>query len=332
MRRRYLANVMVVGLAVLWAAACVADTPAAKTLPPELAALYAYDKTAPLNLTTSEPKEAAKTVEERIESDSPKGGRVAGLLIRPKDVAKPWVILVLHGYGGSKNDARLFAMFLADKGYAVLGLDAALHGDRKVPGKDMFADPASTRDAMIQTVVDYRRAMDYLATRKDVRSEAFGLVGVSMGAIQGTIVSAVDQRVASPLLVVGGGDWSKFAASSTRPEAAAMRTMLQNPAVLAEAAKMDPLTFAPYISPRPAWFANGRQDNIIPVEAATALQEAAGEPKHIIWYDGGHLPPLPIIVQTMNQWLSQALQPALVKASAVQGAAGGAQQDACEGK
>ena len=331
MRRRYLAIALAIGLTALWAAVCMADVPAAKTLPPELAALYAYDNTAALNVTVSDTKDSAKTVEERIEFDSTKGGRVTGLFIRPKAVAKPGVILALHGLGMNKDFARPLAAFLADKGYAVLGLDAALHGDRKVPGKEMFGDIDSTSAAMVQTIVDYRRAMDYLAMRKDVRSEAFGLIGVSMGAIQGTIVAAVDQRVASSLLVVGGGDWSKFAAGSTRPEAAAMKALLQNPAVAAEAAKFDPMTFAPFLSPRPAWFVNGRQDTVIPVEAAKALQEAAGEPKRIIWYDGDHIPPIPVALQAMNEWAAQALQPALDKAAAVQGAAGGASQD-CEGK
>jgi fermentation-respiration switch protein FrsA (DUF1100 family) len=243
------------------------------------------------------------------------------------------VILTLHGLGADKSFGRFFAALAGDGGYAVLSLDAALHGDRKIPGKSMFTgDLATTRDAMIQTVIDYRRAMDYLATRKDVHGEAFGLCGASMGAIQGTILAGVDQRIASSMLIVGGGDWKKIAAASDRPEVEGMKALLEDPVAAAEAATFDPLTFVPYISPRPAWFMNGRQDTTIPVAAAKALQDAAGEPKHIVWYDGGHIPPIGVAVQTMGDWLSQALQPALDKAAATGAARGGAAQDACEGK
>jgi dienelactone hydrolase len=312
---------VVVMVALVFAGAgCLADGPQAKPLPPDLKALFEYDRQMPLNVVTSPPKEAAKSVEERIEFDSPLGGRVAGLLIRPSNVQRPAVILALHGLGGDKSFARLVALLLVERGYAVLGLDAALHGDRKAPGKSMFGpDLPATRQAMIQTVVDYRRAMDYLATRQDVRGDAFGLCGASMGAILGTIVAAVEQRVAAALLVVGGGDWAKIAASSQHPVAAAVRELLKQPGIVTEIGKIDPATYAPYISPRPAWFMNGRQDEIIPAEAAKALQDAAGEPKRIIWYDGGHIPPTPIMVKTMNEWLDQALAPAL-KSPAAEGA------------
>lgn len=310
MRRTY--PWFAIAAAVALAAACSAAL--AAELPADLAALYAYDKAAPLNVTVSDTKPSAKTTEERIEFDSPKGGRVAGLFIRPNSGPKPWVILALHGLGGDKSFARPVAALVASKGYAVLGLDAALHGDRKIPGEEMFGpDMKVTRDAMIQTVIDYRRAMDYLETLPDVHHEAFGLCGASMGAMQGTIVAAVDPRVAATLLVVGGGGWQKIIATSTHPAVKVLKQLLKDPAVAAEADKIDPLAYVPYISPRPVWFLNGREDTIIPPAAAKALQDAAGEPKHIVWYDGGHMPPIPVVMKTMSEWLTQSLRPALDK-------------------
>ena len=42
-------------------------------------------------------------------------------------------------------------------------------------------------------------------------------------------------------------------------------------------------------APRPLLFVNGERDATVPVAAAKKLHEAAGEPKEIHWFDGGHL-------------------------------------------
>ena len=66
---------------------------------------------------------------------------------------------------------------------------------------------------------------------------------------------------------------------------------------------IDPVNFAGHISPRPVLMVNGTEDMIIPKACAEALHQAAGEPKKIIWYDGGHLGVPPDVVQTIVQWL-----------------------------
>ncbi len=75
--------------------------------------------------------------------------------------------------------------------------------------------------------------------------------------------------------------------------------------------QLDPVTYAPYISPRPVWMINGRQDFIVPPAAAQALQDAARDPKKVLWYDGGHMPPIPLLVQFLTEWFDQALDPAV---------------------
>lgn len=293
-------------------AATVQPTDVVSELPADLKALFFYDAAMPLNAVSVQTAETAQAIEERIEFDSPGGGRVAGLLIRPKGVERPPVILFLHGLGGSKGDTRLAAPLAVQHGYAVLGLDAALHGDRSAQGEGMFSpDLMRIKLAFIQTVVDYRRALDYLATRQDVRADKVGLVGASMGAIMGTILTAVEPRVATALLLVGGGDWKKFVQASQHPAAAALLPILQIPEVARELAALDPVTYAPYISPRPVWLVNGRQDEIVPALAADALHQACREPKKVVWYDGGHLPPLPVLLQVVPQWMNEVLAPAL---------------------
>jgi dienelactone hydrolase len=307
-RAQYKAGPATWAQGALWAAALLAACPRLYCDTWESRrALFSYDPAQPLNAATTQTLTGQLNLEERIEFDSPHGGRVAGLLLRPRDVERPAVILFLHGLGGSKNDARLAAAFLGLEHLAVLGLDAALHGDRKQPGQAIFAgDLHTTRQAFIQTVVDYRRALDYLATREDVDGQRVGLIGVSMGALMGAVLAAVEPRIASVLLIVGGGDWAAIAATSTHPAALAVRQALTRPEVKALLDDLDPVHYVAHISPRPVWMLNGRQDPIIPAAAAEALFAAAEEPKRIIWYDGGHLPPPGEIGAVLSAWLAEA--------------------------
>jgi dienelactone hydrolase len=292
---------------VMAAAATCADG-----LPAELRAAVDYDRQAPINATCGAPTHAWNCTWQRVEFDSPRGGRVTGLLIKPKGVARPAVVLSLHGAGQSKSFTWVAAGPLIERGYAVLGLDAALHGDRKGSETAKFrTDLMVTQKVVLQTVVDYRRAMDYLATRKDVGGTAFGVMGLSMGAVQGAILAAADDRVAAALLVSGGGDLETYMAHSSRPGSREALEALAAPGMKAEAAKMDPVNYVAYIRPRVVWFLNGRRDTVCPPEAAQALHAAARDPKRVIWYDGGHLPPSDVAKRVVDEWIDQALRPSI---------------------
>ncbi len=284
-------------------------TPADADLWQARRALFEYDRTQPLNATTGAWAEGARLVQERIEFDSPRGGRVAGVLVFPQNPQKPPpVVLFLHGLGGSKQDAAMAGTVLAASGWATLGLDAAGHGDRKQPEERFFGPEAGAAQTnVVQTVVDYRRAMDYLETREDVDASRIALVGASMGAMVGTIVTAVDDRVEAALLIVGGGGWATLVAESEHPVAAVLRQRLAQNAGARGLEDVDPVNYVGHISPRPVWMINGRQDRIVPPASAELLHEAAREPKRVVWYDGGHIPNLPALVQTFSEWMEQVL-------------------------
>lgn len=269
-------------------------------------AQFDYDKSQALNATSELVAEGGRIVEERIEFDSPLGGRVAGAMVRPREGGKPRVLLLLHGFGGSKQDAMMVGVVLAGKGWATLGLDAAGHGDRKMP-KEAFLDPdtGAAQKAMIQTVVDYRRALDYLETREDLDSQGVGLIGASMGAMMGTLLAAVDDRISAALLIVGGGAWEKMVEASDHPVAVRFRERLADPVFAEELSNIDPVNYVAHIAPRPVWMLNGRQDQIVPPACAEALHAAACEPKRVVWYDGGHIPDISLAIRVLNEWIDQ---------------------------
>ena len=51
----------------------------------------------------------------------------------------------------------------------------------------------------------------------------------------------------------------------------------------------DPIHYVGQISPTPVYFQNGEHDVLVPAPAGKALQDAAGEPKKITWYDSDHV-------------------------------------------
>jgi len=273
---------------------------------------YQYDQAAPLNPEVGSPTLGLTGTELTIRFSSANGERVRGLLLLPPASAGkgPYpCLLLLHGLGGSKSDARGLAPMIA-KGYAVCALDAAYHGDRKQQGKQFFStDVALTRQAFIQTIIDYRRAIDFLATRPEIDAKRIGLVGLSLGAMMGGVLTPVEPRIRTAVLVVGGGDWRTLLSTSQHSAALAVRERLRaDPAALDPLDSVDPLHYVEHISPRPLLMQNGRQDTVMPAACVQALWDRAKEPKCIDWYDSGHVPPIFRVLQKINDWCAKYLQ------------------------
>lgn len=288
----------------------------------DLRAFYAYDAALPLNTRAEEPADRIAMTVQAVRFDSPvmaageeaRGNptveTVPATLCLPKG-GGPWpVILFLHGLGGNRNDAaNTLAPFVCPLGIAVLSIDAQHHGERKREGREMFsADMAETVAGLRQSIVDNRRALDYIASHPGLDAARVVLIGASMGGIMGSIVTAVDTRVNAAQLIVAGGDWETLVGRSEIEAARTVRAAIGDIAPYSEAlAFVEPVNFAPHISPRPVHMLNGRDDRIIPAACGQALFDAAREPKHIVWYDGGamdgHLPPLSLLFSEVYGFL-----------------------------
>src|SRR5690606_11919896 len=124
----------------------------------------------------------------------------------PKQEEGPFsVVLMLHGRSGSRESwwkdggylsgGNLRKALLA-QGYAVFAIDAQTHGERMaendyamvnnyVPdGTPAHRNYFSLPEIYTQTVVDYRRGLDWLATRPEIDMGRVGVVGYSMGGTQ----------------------------------------------------------------------------------------------------------------------------------------------------
>jgi cephalosporin-C deacetylase-like acetyl esterase len=278
-----------------------------------LKGLYDYDRDIDLRAVVTEREGTNLARVWHVEYTGANGERVPALFAVPKDGKPPFpCVLLQHGYSGSKDDFLSGMIDLAAmQQYAVLAIDAQYHGERKAPGYDILStDIESDREALIQTVIDLRRGIDFLETRDDVDTRRIGYVGFSMGAILGTLTAAVEPRIDTCVLVVGGGDWPLLAAESRLPEAAEIRKskVLETEEGRALMEDVEPLNFAPHIAPRPTLMLNGTKDTIVPKACADKLYEALKEPKKIVWYKQGHNLTDSRIPFEVNKWLAETLK------------------------
>jgi len=193
------------------------------------------------------------------------------------------VILLQHGAGSRKEDLYISgpAARWARDGYATVAIDAHRHGERATgeeAARAIWAGPWQRRDHAVQMAVDLMRTLDYLAERPDIDLGRVGFAGFSMGTIMGVLFVGLDERVRAAVFCIGGAGLFGPAAGGAALEA--------DRRLVSEI--VDPAHFAPLIAPRPTLMINGRRDETVPPAAGQRLFDALGEPKQIIWFEGGH--------------------------------------------
>lgn len=239
---------------------------------------FAYDSHAPLSA-----KETADGSRIKLSFTNLRGETVTALYQRPDGPGPFPCVALLHGLGGSKE--QLFALMapeLVKQGFAVLALDAALHGERKVEGK---SPQAAFLKVVPDTVKDWRQALDWLSTRPEVNKNRIGLLGYSMGAFQGSILMGVEPRFQAATLCVGGDPFVTFPG----------------------AALASPSNFIGHATPRPVYFANGTKDTTVTPAASKVLLSAAKAPKVVNWIESGHLLPAEEVKKGLS-WLALRLK------------------------
>jgi dienelactone hydrolase len=232
--------------------------------------------------------------------DSTHDQRVPALLSIPRGFRAPYpAILLMHGSGGSKSADYILACSeaMTAQGYATISIDAQYLGDRKRPGRsgDIRPDSFTSRDAWVQTVIDQRRAVDYLQSRPDIDRSRIGYLGFSMGGMLGSILGGVEDRISCFCLAVPGGGFVQLAENVDKyPMLKARWPITVTPEVLARVAAIanviDPIYFVGRILPRPLLILVGTYDELIPPAATNALIEAAhARPENIERVASGHV-------------------------------------------
>ncbi|MDX9973479.1 MAG: alpha/beta fold hydrolase [FCB group bacterium] len=249
-----------------------------------------YDAALPLNAEVQ-----PATVEDGFKRvafyyDSVPGERVPGVMALPKTGDGPFpCIIFLHGIGQSKGFLDEVAKPFADAGFALVSFDQYMRGERRITSKNPLVQASAFRRRGALTVIDTRRLIDYLVTRPDIAKDRIYLVGASYGAITGATAVAFEPRIKAAVLTYGGGRLPLLLDSNA---ASSELGMFSGPLAYIGAfflSPSDPEKYVGRISPRPLLFQNGVEDSLVPAASAIALQNAANDPKDIVWYEGDHV-------------------------------------------
>ncbi len=201
------------------------------------------------------------------------GERVPIHLYLPKNVKPPYQTLLFYpGSGAIRADSHQMDVgsdFLIMSGRALAFPEYKLTFSRRdVRVTSSWPEPTRAYTTwMHQVVADARRTLDYLESRPDLDPSKQAYYGISWGARLGPLTLALDARLKTGVLVMGG-------LGNGRP-----------------APEVDPFNFAPRVKV-PVLMVNGDQDFIFPLQTSQRpLFQVFGTPaadKRHVLYPGGH--------------------------------------------
>lgn len=197
--------------------------------------------------------------------------------------------LLLHGLTSRKERmAEGIGRALLAWGVATLSIDLPMHGARGTGMDEVTRNPIQLVATWRRALSEVRCSLEYLTSLAAVDTQRLAIMGYSLGAYLAMVAASEETRWRAVLLASGGD----------LPE--------QTPFVSIVRAAADPLRAVRKLGGRPLLMVNGRFDRTIKADQAERLYEAAGDPKEIHWYQGGHWPPQPAI-DFGAQWLAQKL-------------------------
>ena len=238
---------------------------------------FAYDRTASLEFRDlGAVNHGYPIVIHDVSYASPKGGRVTAYLVVPPGKGPFPAVIYAHGSGGSRRDLLVPAIWMAARGAVALTVDDPFARDPRLEQ----ASDARQRAALVQDVVDLRRAVDLLRSRRYVDPTRIAFVGLSLGARIGAVLAGSETRIRAFDLMSGRG------ASLDAAELDELRAIRRSHAHFL--------------------FQLGRRDTVVPRAQLVALSSAAPKPKTVRWYDSGHLLNMAALHDQLG-WLSREL-------------------------
>ena len=258
---------------------------------------YNYDADIPLDAKIVGKQELPDGNREKIIFTGVSNSRVPSYLVLPNNGASSHpVVIIADGIFGSKE--RWFddmswpkggqvTKALLSNGFAVMILDAVYHGERSAENDyagPSFQYPIVFRNMIMQTTIEYRRALDYLSTRKEIDTARMGMLGLSMGGLITFQMTSVDSRI-------------KTAIAGLTPQ-------LRNP----KSQPVESSTFAGHVQCSSFLMFMANKDSWYTMKEARELFDLIPiQKKEFVEYDTGHEPPVEY-VEKVTDWFVKNLK------------------------
>jgi dienelactone hydrolase len=228
-----------------------------------------------------------------VELRSNSGLHVQLRVLRPGDAAGPVpVVVVLAGHRTGRDAVDL----IGDPGHvAMVALDYPYHGPEDIRSKlGYLRSLGDFQTALLDTPPAASVVLDWLEAQSWADTSQAELIGISFGAPFVAVAGALDERFRRVWIIHGGAGnrgWiehnlrDRIPQNWLRPLAA---TLLH---LVVYGASFNTAEWVARIAPRPVVVIGARDDERLPERKVEALFAAAGEPKELIWTEGGHVDP-----------------------------------------
>ncbi len=271
--------------------------------------LFDYDAKAPLDLHDKIIEEFDEGTLHDITYASPKGGPVAAYLVLPKGKGPFAAILFGHWGNGTRAEFIPEAKLYAQAG--AISLIPDYPWDRPQPWHktpNHYDKPELDREIEIQAVVELRRGIDLLLARPDVEPKRLAYVGHSYGAQWGSILSAVDKRMKTAVLMAGVAETGDIFLRGTDPSIVELKKS-RPPGQFERYAQVigdiDAIHFVGHAAPIPLLLQFGNFEQYFDKTSMEHYAAAASDPKKVVYYDTGHDLNDPQALKDRYDWLTK---------------------------
>lgn len=253
--------------------------------------IFDYDQKAPLDIKEVGVINRNGARIHDITYASPKNGRVTAYLVAPTGRGRFAGIVFGHWGNGTRTEFLPEAILYAQAGVVSLLVDdlnvRPAPWRRNAPG----SEPEAVRENFIQSAVDLRRGIDVLQAHAEVDPNRIAYVGHSSGAHWGAILSVVDRRLKTVVLMGGVPSEKTILLESEDPDYVAFRQSTPKEQLdnyFRIITPLDAINFVPHSRPTPLLFQFARFEQYFNEAAMQQYARAASEPKLVLWYDTGH--------------------------------------------
>ena len=260
--------------------------------------LFAYDKSAPLNVTEAGVEQRGGATVHDITFTAGKEPTKA-YLVAPTAAGSHAAILYVHWFGDPATTNRTEflneAVALAERGVVSLLVDTMWSQKGWWRGRKPETDLAGG----VQQVIELRRALDLLLAQPGVDASRVAVVAHDFGAMFGAVMGAADKRPTTYVLMAPTprlSDWYLF---NVKPASVDDYKKALAP--------VDPINAVPKLAPATVFYQFAAKDKYVPLPRPAEFYDATAPRKQMATYDCEHNLVPPEVGADRVAWLVKEL-------------------------
>ena len=280
----------------------------------DLRKLFEYDKGEDIGLQQRSKKDTAQATIYEIAFSTINAQRVTASLIIPKLNLREFpAVIFLNDASQHKESFLSQALDLANNAFASLIIEALpQRPDIYRMTFHNYTEPRKDFNAYRQAVIDIRRAIDFLEQHPKIDHNRIAFIGNGDGAMTGAIVSGIETRILTYVLVSCTPCYSCILKTSNDPVITKARNSLTTEQIDQYGLiikPLNPINYLPYHFNKPILFQYAKNDPNFDESSSTVIMQSTKEPRSQKLYNttSQYLIELPEYLADQKKWLKDHL-------------------------